>query len=144
MSVVGVETVGLIDPWLWEVLSTDPELAASDAGGRVIGTQAPGKIALPYILWIPDPSPRQIRGVGTTAISVEAIYTVKVVGQGSSWSQVTPIYQRVHALIDGVLATRAEGSLSCVRDLLISYPEMVEGVQYRHLGGSYRIRASAH
>jgi hypothetical protein len=70
---------------------------------------------------------------------------VKAVAQTATWNDVESIAERIDTLLQQphTVITRARGSLTCIRESIISYPEVNDGVQYRHLGAIWRIRASA-
>jgi len=140
----GIETVDIIDPWLWTTLSTDAALLGmlpgTDKTRSIISTLAVAGVPAPYVAFFCS-SPRDINAVGGVRVDVEAMYTVKVVGEGATWAVVDPIAKRVDALLHGKDVTTVNGALSCRRETLIQYAEIDAGTQFRHLGGVYRIRA---
>lgn len=138
-----IETTGIIDPWLYATLSGDPALAGL-VSGRISGTLSVDTLAVPYVTFLMQSS-RDIAGVGGTRISTDNLYAVKAVAQTGTWDDVNAIAQRIDALLHrpSAVMTQGSGSLSCIREQIIQYPEVEEGLQYRHLGGIYRIRASA-
>lgn len=139
----GIETVEVADTWIYATLSGDAALAAL-VGDRISGTLAESLPQTPYVTFLLTSS-RDVTTFDGTVIAADCIYEVKAVGQGASWYDVTPIAKRVHELIHlgRDTATTASGSLTSVRERVIQYAEVDEGVQYRHLGGLYRIRASS-
>ena len=127
----GVETVEIIDTWLWARLSGDDELMDAIGGtDNLVGTLAHAAIGTPYIAYFLSSS--------------RDIYTVKAVSEGATWSIVAPIARRIDSLLDGVNTTTPNGDLSCVREGIVQYPEVEQATQYRHLGGTYRFRANSH
>ena len=139
----GIETVDIIEPWLYGLLTGDTALAAL-VGDRIIGTLSDGAVDPPYVVFFLA-SPRDITAVGGIRVQVEALYTVKAVARASSWNAVRPIAARLDTLIrgDGKTVTTTKGHLTRVRDVIVQYPETTDGVQYRHLGASWRIRANS-
>lgn len=143
------ETVDIVEPWLWSTLSTDATLLGLVGGiDHISGTLALEELPLPYAHFSMESS-RDIQNHQGGIIAVESIYLVKAVGAGASWDQVRPITARIKTLLHrpneviqpgGSLAGLA--SLTSIRERVIQYAEVTEGVQYRHLGGQYRIRAS--
>ncbi len=83
--------------------------------------------------------------VGGIRISTDNLYIVKGVAQTSTWDDLVPIANRIDYLIHRPTAvmTQGSGSLTCTREMVHQLAEVTEGMQYRHLGGIYRIRASA-
>ena len=140
----GVETVEIIDTWLWARLSGDDELMDAIGGtDNLVGTLAHAAIGTPYIAYFLSSS-RDIYTVPQIRVQVDAIYTVKAVSEGATWSIVAPIARRIDSLLDGVNTTTPNGDLSCVREGIVQYPEVEQATQYRHLGGTYRFRANSH
>lgn len=140
-----IETVDLVEAWLYATLHGDATLSGL-VDGRVVSTiQALGALEVPYALFSMSTT-RDITSQDGTVIDTSSIYTVKAVVAGSSWVEAKPIARRIHELIHKPATTvtlSGGASLTCVRDRILQYPEEVTGQQYRHLGGLYRIRASA-
>jgi hypothetical protein len=138
-----IETIEIAEPWLYATLSEDDVLAGL-VGDRITGTLAPDILDTPYISFLLQ-SPLDVMGIGATRISTDNLYIVKAVTQGSSWDEALPIAQRIDYLIHRPNSTMIQGtgSLTCNRERVFQQPEVAEGIQYRHLGGIYRIRASA-
>lgn len=138
-----IETVDLVEIWLWGVLSGDSTLIGLIGIDNIAGTLAPEVLDPPYLAWLCQSS-IDVKGNAGQIISVDSLYEVKAVAQSSSWDEVRPVAQRVKEILHrpGQVVTVSNGSLSCVHDRIIQYPEVSGGVQYRHLGGIYRIRAS--
>lgn len=140
-----IETTGIVDPWIFSTLSEDPTLMGLIGGlDHLSGTLSPVPLVPPYVTFLCQSS-RDIVGVGGVRISTDNLYMVKAVVQESTWENATEIASRIDYLINrpNSVMTESSGSLSCVRESIIQYPEVEEGLQYRHLGGIYRIRASA-
>lgn len=136
----GIETVDVIEAWLYDTLSSDAALTAL-VGDRVVGTLAPGDVPTPYVVFFLS-SASDVSAVPTIRIQVDAIYTVKAVGDGAAWGQVRDIAARVDELLHGVNTTTSNGQVSCVRQSIVQYAEVNQGTQYRHLGGLFRVRAN--
>jgi hypothetical protein len=138
----GLETVEVVEPWIWATLHGDAALAAL-VGERIVNALEDVEVATPYVVFTLA-SPRDIQVTGGVRTEVEAIYDVKAVTKGASWSAVAPIARRLdELLVTEHTVTTPTGTLTCRRDRIIQYPERTEGVQLRHLGGVYRIRASS-
>lgn len=138
MSSIGIETVDIIEPWLYSTLSGDATL--NSLVTNVVGAITPD-IQEGFYVTFALSSPRDIRGIGTGRVMVDTIYIVKVIGATTSQDELAPAARRVTELIDGKNVTTASGSLTCARRSIISYPEVIQGVPYLHLGGLFNIVA---
>jgi hypothetical protein len=135
-------TTEVIEPWLYQVLSTDAELI-SLVGDRVSGTLSGELLGTPYVTFLLQDH-GDVQGVGGEEIMGDCLYMVKAVDRAGGWDTVNPIVRRIHALLHRphTNVSLSNGSLTTIRERIIQYPEVQEGVQYRHLGGIYRIQAS--
>ncbi len=135
----GIEPVEIIDPWLWKTLSTDPTIVSLVAQ-RISNGAALGPSQTPFITWEMNSSIDRTNSSGQTIFS-NSLFVVKAVGQGGSYRPVLPIAKRINELLAGKDVTTENGTLQCRRDRVIRYVELDDNVQYRHLGGIYRIYA---
>jgi hypothetical protein len=140
-----LETSDLIDAWLYSTLSTDATLI-SLVGDRIVNTASPVELGYPYIVFN-SASTRPIRGVGGVVIDTDSLYDIKCVTEEASYEQASNIAARFRLLLDKANVTTSPpltpvmASIACWWELEIRFPEIQEGVWYRHLGGTYRIRA---
>lgn len=136
----GVETADIIGPWIYSTLSSDATLTGL-VDGQIYGALTPDEPAGTYVTFSLL-SARDIRGVGTARIFADTIYTVKAVSQTTSMDDVRPAFDRADLLLDGKTYTGPAGVvLACTRLTVLSYPEVIEGTAYLHLGGTYSIQA---
>ena len=136
----GVETAEIIEPWLYLTLVAD-EVLAGLVGDRIFGALTPDELSDPYVTFALS-SARDIAGVGTARIMVDALYTVKAVAQSTSQDDVRPIATRIDALLQRGTASLPSGHvLSVTRRNTISYPEVSRGTPFLHLGGLYHFQA---
>lgn len=143
----GVETIDVVEPWLYATLTGDATLTGL-VGQAIIGTLSGDAVAPPYVVFS-HVSSRDVLGTGGVRTQVDCLYTVKAVARAASWDAVRPIAARVGVLLGGAdptvvrTVTTANGDLTCVREGIVQYPEVTEGAQYRHLGATWRIRANS-
>ena len=138
-----IETVELVEPWLFGVLNGDTTLNAL-VGGRIESAIGPlsRSLVLPKIVF-QCISARDIQNAQGLTLDTSSLYDITAIGLYDSWTPLIPVASRIHTLVQGVAYTfPGGGSLTCVRDMTIQRPEIVEGATYRHLGGMYRIRCS--
>lgn len=127
-----------VDQWLYATLTGDATLAAA-VSTRCYSDVAPQGAAFPLLLFTMMDG-TDVMGVGTARIMVNAIYQVKVIGQGSSYSPLKPIADRIDAVLQGKTGSVVDGViLACTREQPIRYMEIAGETQYRHLGGLYRV-----
>lgn len=138
------EAYDIIDPWLVSVLGGDATITAA-VGDRISSGLSGAGLATPYITW-DIASTRSIRGVGGVLLDTDSLVNVKVVTQGTTYGAGSAVRARMKALLDEKDATVSSpiaASLSSFWETNFRYPEVDEGVPYRHIGAAYRIRAVA-
>ncbi len=141
----GLETADVIEPWIYERLTGDPQLM-SLVGGWVINTatdeDAPPDVDL-YVVFS-FVSARDITTVGGGRAQVDCLYQVKAVGRGSSYDPPAAALRRVLAVLEvPATVSTGTGDLTCVRRSLLQYAERESGAQYRHVGAQCHIRSNS-
>lgn len=140
-----IETVR-VEQWLEGVLTGDAALTSPlgkhpDTQQCVYSYLAPSGAKYPLVIYSYQGG-HDVRGVGPGRIMVSALYQVKVVGQGTSFVSLRPIADRLDALLQAASGTVVDGAvLMCTREQPLAYVETANGIQYRHLGGLWRIIA---
>lgn len=143
----------VIEQWLFERLTSDAalidSLQISGSPARapedmVFAYNVPeDKNAPPYVLYSQE-NVLDVVGVGAARIMVNAVYVVRVVGEGRSFKQFKPSADRIDALLHDVHNQPVTGMgtvVSSVRDHPVHYPEADSGRLFVHLGGAYRVLA---
>lgn len=139
----GIETTEVVEPWLFAVLSGDEQLMALVDGNLWNTTEATESrpdawLEYAYV------SSRDILSVGGGRVQVDAIYQVKAVVRSASYDPATTIASRATRVLEqGSTVSTPAGDLTCTRESIIQYPELQDGTSFRHLGGTYRIRANS-
>lgn len=125
-----------VERWLYTSLN-----GVTGVGSRVFADVIPQGQELPAIVF--QRQAGSDRPVFSGDRIAEFTYVVRVIAQSES----TQALEAAATAIDAALekGTGSEGGLTigCVREAPFSLTEISDGVQYRHLGGSYRIRAQA-
>lgn len=83
-----------------------------------------------------------LNALGAHRYLVRAVYNIKAVGAGGSYAPLKDTADAIDAaLASAINAVVADGVIvvSCLRQGTIRYSEAIEGVVYRHLGGTYVI-----
>ncbi len=137
------ETVDLIDPWIYGTLIGDSDLVDLVGLDSISGTLSVGTLNPPYVTYMNQTS-RDVTGNAGVIISTTNLYMIKAVARTGSWDDVKPIAARIFALFHrpNTEIDVPGGSLTSHRENIIQYAEVTDGVQHRHLGAVFRIRAS--
>lgn len=128
--------------WVYTTLSTDPTLQGLLGGADATNRIKEGTYSGTAPVWVVYTilPPVDVKGVGMTQLASAVQVQVKVVGTGSSYTPLIPVYQRVHALLESRTNQEpAQGGiiLNAQRVSGVQYPERTNGIEYRHLGGLY-------
>ena len=138
-----------IQEWAVSRLLASQELAdalaipLNQVGVRVWDSPPGSDAALPYVL-VNVVEPRDVGGVGMAEVMATALLDVKVVGRAESYEEVRDAAVAIHQALQGRTNDPISGGgtmLSSRRLRVISYPEQTQGVEYRHLGGTYTVSA---
>lgn len=137
-----IESYDLVDAWLYQSLTADSQLTAlvgSRIGGELVAEQWVG----PYVTWNVLSGQRHVRSISGELLDTDGVWSVVAVTRSASYAQAAQISGRLRAVLDNRNVTVTGGTISCYAEGEIRMAEAVEGVQYRHLGWSLRIRAAA-
>lgn len=133
-------TIG-IDEWLYSTLSADSVITTA-VGTRLYTDEAPAETAFPYVQWQLQSANDVRTGVGPFTILVNALYLVKVVNRIQSYKAIQTVANRINTILHGAGGTTLSTNIySCVREEAWRDSEFISGVNYRSLGGIYRIQA---
>lgn len=133
-----IETT-LVESWLHTRLSTDAILT-SQVSDRIYAYLAPARAATPFVVFNAQSPGFDVMGVGTARVMLNCLYQVKVVVQDASFAPAKDAADRIDTLLHGATGTPPGGQvLGCVREGPLAYAEVSDGIEYRHLGGLYRI-----
>lgn len=110
--------------------------------GVFVGGSAPQGTAYPFIV-LQLMSGNDTSAVGGIRIWGDLVYLIKVVGETADYQTMRGAVARMDALLHRSSGTSTDGTIwACVREQTIRLPEVVQGKQYRHDGGMYRIYAT--
>lgn len=130
-----------IAEWLYGRLVADPQLAAL-VGDRVFSYVAPAGSTYPLVLFSLQGG-HDVSALGAARVMMSCTVLVKAVDKGSTFARLRPIASRLDQLLQGASGQVWSGSvLMCVREQPIEYVEVDDGVEWRHLGGLYRVVAT--
>lgn len=138
-----------IQEWVVTRLSTSVDLAnaltipLNEVAARLWDATPPMDADLPYIEMNVS-EPRDVGGVGMAEVMASAEVTVKVVGREEGYEPLRPIAAAIHAALHGRTGDPVAGGgavLSSRRVRALAYPEQTQGIEYRHLGGTYAVNA---
>jgi hypothetical protein len=127
-----------VDQFLYERLSGDATLAGLLGEGRRLWSGlAEQESSAPYVVWSPSTvTDRHV--VGADRVMTVGVWMVKTVDRATSFP--VDAANRVDELLDGA-SGEAGGTVvnKVVRESTVQYVEADQGVEWRHLGGMYRI-----
>lgn len=136
-----------IQEWMVAALTGSQELADAlqvppgDVAARVWDSPPPLDADLPYII-LTVTEPVDVGGVPMVEVMARSEATAMVVGQAEAYDPIQPVAVAMHHALQGVTSVPLNGGgtmLSARRLRSIAYPEQVNGVEYRHLGGTYEV-----
>lgn len=129
-----------VDKWLYATLHGDSTLLAAAPGG-IHADAAPMGTTGVYVTYAMMANADLLTLSGVRMFN-KNLYIVKAVGAGQSYGVVQTAAERIDALLKRTAGSVTGGLiLSCVREEIVRYSELVEQRQFRHLGGLYRIQA---
>lgn len=123
-----------IEDWIGDTLVADPVLTGKVHNGIVGAADYPAVVFEPV-------SNRSIAVVGGANIMSEALYLVKVVGEGRSMAQLRAMANAVYSRLHDATGSNADGEVwACHRDEEMNLPpDVVNGKIYRTLAQRFRI-----
>lgn len=144
MADVEIETMG-VGEWIYTTLAADGTIRAAlgTADPRIYEDIAPQGTVPPYIIYSYESGADELT-VNARGAAVMT-YAVRAVVRSPYFTDAAPLARRINALLD-----HAAGSATlypvivnaCVRIEPFRLAERTEGIDYRHLGGRFRIIAS--
>lgn len=140
----GIEPV-IAERFMLERLKAQSALMAAPLDGRIWGHAAPQAIDsaqpdYPFCLYSQSAIGNDLGALGGILIWSVLEYAVRVVEQTDSWEAVEPLADEIATALDNTGGTVDGGVVhSCTRVRPFLLPEIRNGVQYRHLGGVYRL-----
>jgi len=130
--------IATVETWLHNVLSNDVTLSGL-VGSRIYGYVAPNKATFPLVIF-QFQGGRDVAGVGAARIMTSGVWLVKSVDRETNFTNLKAIEARIDSLLHKASGSVADGQvLACVREEPFSLVEVIDGIQYRHLGGMYRV-----
>jgi hypothetical protein len=138
--VAGLE-VDVAEEWIFNTLSGDATLKGL-VGDRIFNTEAPQTAAFPFVIY-QNMSAMDYAAVGAVRIWTNQVFMVKVVGDTVDYSTLKTIVARIDALLHRSSGSTADGTVwAVVREQILNQAENVNGHQYRHRGGLFRVMAT--
>lgn len=129
--------------WLYGLLSADGTLAPL-IGTRIYEFLAPQGTAYPYVVFHPV-APRDVNSIGSGRVMVGGTWDVMAYDQSRSYTTLTAIASRIDVLLQGARTSQSWGYIfAAVREEPRKTLELIEGLQVRGLGGTYRINVQEH
>jgi hypothetical protein len=127
--------LSVAEKWLDDTLSADSAIAGL-VGTNVFLVQAPQGSPMPYLI-IAYQAGADVNAIGSRAVA-QPVFLVKAVGKHSDLPALRILADRIDALLQDTKVVTAGYQLRVQRETPVHYPEVNEGVEYRHMGGMYR------
>jgi len=131
--------VNQVDQAIYEALTSDAALMAKVTG--VYNALAPSSVSTPFVVFQEQ--------AGTDAYTLRRrmlrslLYQVKCVDRGGSAKTAGEVYDLIDGVLhDASLSVAGYATLYVRRESDVKYTEVVDGVQYWHVGGLYRVIVS--
>lgn len=115
--------------------------APADVVARIWDSTPPSGATEPYVELVPSEA-RDVGGFDMVEVMASVELTVKAVGDAEAYDPLRPVAAAIHAALHGVRSVPLTGGgmmLSSRRVRTVAYPETTDGIEYRHLGGTYAI-----
>lgn len=124
--------------WIYATLSADATLTGL-VSTRIYDGLAPQGGALPYVVYN-HMGGADLLGIGAIRVFANGLYQVKAVCKGNSYAPAKAIADQVDELLHGASGATTDGVvLACVREQPLALIEQQDGIEYRHVGGIYRL-----
>lgn len=145
--------IACIKTWVHTTLSGDATLEGlidairtgrGDAADQsyVFPHPAPHDAIYPFITYLAPEESDDLMYLGGTRLWTRGEWVIRVIDRTESEASLWAIEDRIDTLLHAKTGSNTYGTIeSCVRVGEISYPEIVDGVRYLHLGGLYEITA---
>ena len=139
----GIEPI-IAERFIAARLATRPALPALVPEERWHGHAAPqaedGEPDYPFILVSSTAVPPDVGAIGGILIWAVLEYAVRVVDRANSWDPLLEPAAEIDGALDNTDGTVPGGTVhACTRVRPFLLPEIRNGVQFRHLGGVYRL-----
>lgn len=128
-----------VNEWLYTVLAADSDVTDL-VGTRIYDGLAPRGATYPVIIFN-FLTGSDVMAVGSIRVMNSGLYQVKAVAQATSYADVSPVADAIDSALHRASGSVGDGAiLACRREQPIVYIEQVNDLQYRHMGGLYRIQ----
>lgn len=130
--------------WIKETLLADGALTTAAPGGAWDGPA--NEASVMPIIRVDSQGPGVVlrTGAGTAEVWVNGLWIIAGVCEGTSYTPIKTVAERIHADLHGVTGLTVTGGIihACVREESFHMEAVIGGRQFRHLGGIYRIYVS--
>lgn len=134
-----------VQEWIVATLTNDTTLATLAGSPEILedrvwdGEYRGAEDLAPWWISFTVQDPIDVKTVGMIQVMSTVRFTAKVVARGRSYAPALPVYQRVHELLEARLNVPTSDGylLTSSRVSGFQFPEEDQGMQYRHLGGTF-------
>jgi len=130
------------ETWLYERLSGDAALADL-VGDRIFDGVGRPDAVYPFVVF-QFQGGHDVAGVSAQRLMGQEVYLVKAVGRAASYADLKPVAKRIDELLHRQRGVTADGTVwACVREQPFKNVYVENRIQYRQLGGLYRLFPAA-
>jgi hypothetical protein len=127
--------------WAESTMQADSALMAIAVGGVWLSYAPIG--TLPPFAIMSQQAANDMLTVNAVRLFTDILLQIKMIGPATTYTATVAGADRIDALFKSVRDVGLSGSggvLSCFREQIISYSELINGAAWHHLGGLYHIR----
>lgn len=131
------------EAWIRSTLlaATPPAAIGGPAAPRVYSHIVPAGVSLPAVVYQMQSAEEDLTVINRHRVWASLVYVVKVIAACGAWEDVDAVAAWMDAALHNGSGSYAGGVVcACTRERPFSFVETDGDMQYRHLGGIYRLQ----
>lgn len=127
----------LVYEWLYTILSANSTIT-STVSTRIYDGVAPQGTSFPYIVFNWQGGVDK-SAVGSLRVFTNGLFQVKVITNEETYTTISPVADKIDQLLHRAKGVVSSNNIESSREFPLAIIEKKDGLQYRHMGGIYRI-----